>query len=186
MGAATVTAAPLLPADTAGLPGYCCNCGRTARYQICQSCRLAHTDPATGRLAPWLRALRRETNRLWMREHRQERDGIVVLSFDRLPPCALVRPVVGEVGWYSPDYPHPRGAVSPPVAPLVTDFLAGGIWPDDPLVTLRRYSPSGVPLDWLGFMALLGDLFGWPPPGMLVDRRHQESLVDLYERVYPA
>jgi hypothetical protein len=77
---------------------------------------------------------------------------------------------------------HRKGAAAPPVAPQVTEVVTG----PDALATLRRYSPSGVPLDMPAFLALLGDLFGWPPPGAIVDRRHREALIDLYERVYEA
>jgi hypothetical protein len=77
------------------------------------------------------------------------------------------------------------GLPDPRRAPALAAWLARP-WATPPEVALRRFSPSGVPLDMRDFLVLLDRLFGWPPPGSRADPGHAADLVDLYERVYPA
>lgn len=208
-----VAATPLAdPAGNAGLPGHCCLCGRLAPTQLCRRCFATHAD-ADGTLPDWVLALRREATRQAVAEHRAKVAGHHLWSYERLERYLGKRSVLAHgideaEGWetlhYDPRFGvyeamvavqsaiaggpgspprrlHRKGASAPPVAPQVTDHVDG-----DALATLRRYSPSGVPLDMPAFLALLGDLFGWPPPGAIVDQRHREALIDLYERVYEA
>jgi hypothetical protein len=200
-----VAAIPLAdPAGNAGLPGHCCLCGRVAPTQLCRRCFATHADDQ-GTLPAWVLGLRREATRQAVAEYRARRAGYFCISYDGLGDFLLFRELSPEDtlgprhshddderalarfsrppgGGPAPRRLHRKGAAAPPVAPQVTEFVTG----PDALATLRRYSPSGVPLDMPAFLALLGDLFGWPPPGAIVDRRHREALIDLYERVYEA
>lgn len=189
-----VAATPLTAdaAGNAGQPGYCCipGCGRRAATQLCARCFAVHADEA-GVLPAWVLGLRREATRLAVREHRARRAGVSVVSYDCIPLAfPVVRALASEPGGFDgPRDPQGKFQGRGLVAPGVTDFLrageASGLWAD-PLALLRRYSHWGVPLDMPAFLALLGDLFGWPPPGMVADQRHREALIDLYERVYEA
>lgn len=174
-----VAATPL--ADTAGLPGHCCipGCGRPAPTQLCRRCFAVYADQ-DGALPAWVLGLRREATRLAVREHRARRAGFSEESIEDLLLRIATCTTRGSAS--PPRRLHRKGEKPPPVAPQVTAVVSG----PDALALLRRYCSSGVPLDMPAFLALLGDLFGWPPPGALVDTRHREALIDLYEAVYEA
>lgn len=70
--------------DQAGDPFRCVVCGRRDPQCLCRACREAHTDPASGVLAPWVAAERREAQRQSWRVKSAARRGITTESFDRL------------------------------------------------------------------------------------------------------